>query len=143
VSAGGAVARWSNAAQCVTAIDLHVSRRLLAARTAAGISQERAAEPLDITFQQLQKYERGVNRISAGKLAMLAQLYGKPIAWFFEGIVDAIDHLTVAKDTTAEMMSAPYGADLVRDYLAIQHNQDRHIVATVAAALARKNGSAS
>lgn len=68
-----------------TEIDALVSTRLRVARRAVGLSQTDAAEKLGVTFQQVQKYENGSNRISAGKLFLLADLYGKPITWFFEG----------------------------------------------------------
>lgn len=49
----------------------------------SGRTQVGAAEALGITFQQIQKYEKGANRIAAGRLFELAKLYGKPIEWFF------------------------------------------------------------
>lgn len=67
-----------------TSIDLQVARHLRAARLERGISQEQAAETVGVSFQQIQKYEKGTNRISAGKLFELSELYGKPIQWFFK-----------------------------------------------------------
>jgi len=69
----------------VNDIDLHVSIRLRAARREVGLSQTDAADKLGITFQQIQKYENGSNRITAGKMAMLANLYGVSIPWLFDG----------------------------------------------------------
>jgi transcriptional regulator with XRE-family HTH domain len=67
----------------VSEIDRHISSRLRIARHESGGSQVSSAETLGITFQQIQKYESGKNRISAGRLFELAELYGKPIEWFF------------------------------------------------------------
>lgn len=92
-----------------TDIDLRVSKRLRAARMMAGISQEKAGEHLGLTFQQLQKYERGANRISAGKLAMLAQFYGKPVEWFFDGVGPNLANLE--PDITAEFFVVPHATD--------------------------------
>jgi transcriptional regulator with XRE-family HTH domain len=64
-------------------IDLHISSCLRSARLACGQTQVSSADALGITFQQIQKYESGKNRISAGRLFELAKLYGKPINWFF------------------------------------------------------------
>lgn len=67
-------------------IDIQVAKRLRAARIQSGFSQEHAAETLGVTFQQIQKYEKGTNRITAAKLFQLARLYEKPIQWFFEDL---------------------------------------------------------
>jgi transcriptional regulator with XRE-family HTH domain len=66
-------------------IDRDIAKRLRVARIAAGVTQSRAAEHVGVTFQQLQKYETGTNRVTAGSLKLLAQIYGRPVAWFFEG----------------------------------------------------------
>lgn len=65
-------------------IDLHVGRRLRQRRTLLGMSQERLAELLGVTFQQVQKYERGANRIGASRLYLLGQALDVPVGWFFE-----------------------------------------------------------
>lgn len=57
-------------------------------RKVLGVSQERLAEALGLTFQQVQKYERGSNRVSASKLYEIARFLGSPIAYFFEGLAD-------------------------------------------------------
>lgn len=69
----------------MNAIDKHVSNRLKAARVASNLSQEEAGDRINVSFQQVQKYEHGTNRISAGKMAMLANLYGVSIEWLFDG----------------------------------------------------------
>ena len=65
-------------------IDIHVGARLRLRRTLLGLSQEKLGEAVGITFQQLQKYERGANRISASRLFNLAQVLGVPVTFFFE-----------------------------------------------------------
>ena len=65
-------------------IDIHVGQRLKQQRTLQGISQESLAKQLGITFQQIQKYEHGTNRISASKLYELSQILKTPIQFFFE-----------------------------------------------------------
>ena len=69
-------------------VDLHVGGRVRMRRKMLGISQERLAEALGLTFQQVQKYERGANRISASKLYEIARFLSAPIAYFFEGLND-------------------------------------------------------
>ena len=67
-------------------IDIHVGRQVRLYRTVAGLSQTQLAESIGLTFQQVQKYERGGNRISASKLAQIARVLGTPVTAFFEGL---------------------------------------------------------
>ena len=66
-------------------VDLHVGARVRMRRKFLGMSQEGLAETIDLTFQQVQKYERGSNRISASKLYEIAKALKAPVAYFFEG----------------------------------------------------------
>lgn len=65
-------------------IDIHVGNRVRQRRTLMGLSQEKLAGSLDLTFQQVQKYERGANRIGAGRLYQLARALEVPVTYFFE-----------------------------------------------------------
>src|SRR4051794_24936681 len=69
-------------------VDLHVGARIRMRRKILGISQERLADDLGLTFQQVQKYERGANRVSASKLYEIARSLQTPVAFFFEGLSD-------------------------------------------------------
>ncbi|HKS99903.1 MAG TPA: helix-turn-helix transcriptional regulator [Rugosimonospora sp.] len=69
-------------------IDVHVGLQVRLRRKELKISQEKLAEALGLTFQQVQKYERGANRISASKLYEIARALRVSIAWFFEGLGD-------------------------------------------------------
>ncbi len=69
-------------------VDLHVGGRIRMRRKLLGISQERLADDLGLTFQQVQKYERGANRVSASKLYEIAKSLQTSIAYFFEGLND-------------------------------------------------------
>jgi transcriptional regulator with XRE-family HTH domain len=67
-------------------VDIHVGRRLRERRSLLGMSQERLAELLGITYQQVQKYERGANRIGSSRLHDIARFLEVPVAWFFAGL---------------------------------------------------------
>ncbi len=69
-------------------VDSHVGARIRIRRKLLGLSQSRLAEALNLTFQQVQKYERGTNRVSASKLYDVARFLQVPIAYFFEGLAD-------------------------------------------------------
>ena len=72
-------------------IDIHVGARLRLRRTLLGLSQEKLGEAVGITFQQLQKYERGSNRISASRLFNLAEVLGVSVSFFFDDMRLEID----------------------------------------------------
>ena len=67
-------------------VDRHVGLRIRMRRKEIGVSQERLAEALGITFQQVQKYERGANRVSASKLWEIAAALRTPVGYFYEGL---------------------------------------------------------
>src|SRR4051812_24434221 len=65
-------------------IDIHVGSRIRLRRTMLGMSQEKLGESLGITFQQIQKYEKGTNRVGASRLQAIASILNVPVAFFFE-----------------------------------------------------------
>lgn len=65
-------------------VDVHVGQRLRQRRTLLGLSQEKLGEAVGLTFQQIQKYERGANRIGASRLFQLGQVLDVSVAYFFE-----------------------------------------------------------
>jgi transcriptional regulator with XRE-family HTH domain len=84
--------------------DRHVGRRLRERRITLDLTQAELAERLSITFQQLAKYERGINRISAGRLWALARALGVEVGWFFEGLAGSVRSET--QDFTQDEVSA-------------------------------------
>src|SRR5271155_2932024 len=71
-------------------IDVHVGARIRPRRTPLGMSQERLGEALGLTFQQVQKYERGVNRVGASRLFDLSRVLDVPISFFFDDMPDSL-----------------------------------------------------
>ena len=90
-------------------VDVHVGKQLRTQRALFGLSQTDLAKQLDITFQQLQKYESGANRISAGRLWEAGKVLGVPVSYFFEGLGKKTDSATDILNTRA-------GLELVRDF---------------------------
>ncbi|MEM7046627.1 MAG: helix-turn-helix transcriptional regulator [Pseudomonadota bacterium] len=66
--------------------DVYVGARLRLGRTLLGMSQEALAQAIGVTFQQVQKYERGTNRISAGRLYRLSKILSTDVEYFFDGL---------------------------------------------------------
>ena len=119
----------------VTDIDRYVSWRLKAARVGSKHSQEDAAELLGVSFKQIQKYESGRNRVTAGKMAMLAEFYGVSIEWLFDGA--PVGKAKPSRDLGAEFISMPHGSDVAKSFIAIKSRDDLAMVARFAQALAR------
>lgn len=69
-----------------TATDRHVGNRIRERRVMLGLSQQQMAEMIGVTYQQAHKYERGINRISAGRLFEIAQVLSVPVGHFFDGL---------------------------------------------------------
>ena len=70
-------------------IDVHVGKRLRLRRTLLGMSQEKLGELLGLTFQQVQKYERGANRIGSSRLFELGQILDVPVSFFFDDLPES------------------------------------------------------
>lgn len=89
-------------------IDVHVGFRIRLRRKALGISQERLADSLGLTFQQVQKYERAANRVSASKLWEVAQALNTSVAFFYEGLSpgDAVEAAFAEAARTDPMLGA-------------------------------------
>ncbi|MCB1531362.1 MAG: helix-turn-helix transcriptional regulator [Alphaproteobacteria bacterium] len=75
-------------------VDVHVGKRLQLRRSLLGLSQEKLGEAVGLTFQQIQKYEKGLNRISSGKLFQFSKILDVPVQYFF----DSLDSLGVAQN---------------------------------------------
>ena len=92
-----------------TPVDVHIGQRLRTRRKAVGLSQEQLAARVGVTFQQLQKYEKGTNRISASRLFGLAQVLSTPVSHFFEGLATyetEPDGVTAANSDEAAVLTA-------------------------------------
>ncbi len=72
------------------AVDRHVGSRIRLRRQLLNMSQEKLGEELGVTFQQVQKYERGTNRVGAGRLFILARVLDVPVSFFYDGVSEAM-----------------------------------------------------
>lgn len=120
-------------------VDIHVGRRLRMRRKDLGYSQQALADALGLTFQQVQKYEGGSNRISASKLHAAAMFLKTPVAFFFEGLDDPENADNTAADLANEMAdfwSLPGGPDFARAYAAIDSISMRKHLVDLARAIA-------
>jgi transcriptional regulator with XRE-family HTH domain len=110
-------------------IDRHIGSRVRARRIMLGMSQEKLAEALGLTFQQVQKYEKGVNRIGAGRLLYIAGILDVSIEFFFEGAPGLRDHGFSGDSVMAEFLTSPESDRLVRGFLRLKDDEARKKVA--------------
>jgi len=92
-------------------VDIHVGARVRERRLSLGLTLTDLGDSVGLTFQQIQKYERGANRISASRLWGLSNLFDVPIEWFFEGLGE----LSQGQE---DVMTRPEARELAGNYLA-------------------------
>lgn len=100
-------------------VDVHVGVRIRTRRLLLGMNQETLASALGLTFQQVQKYEGGANRVSASRLAQMAEVLGVPVTYFFTDL-DSPDGAADGEEVEIrELMQRPEAIELIRWYYAI------------------------
>jgi transcriptional regulator with XRE-family HTH domain len=100
-------------------IDVHVGKRIRMRRLFLGMNQESLANALGLTFQQVQKYEGGANRVSASRLSAMADILGVAISFFFSDMPLEESAQTPEQQESRERMERPETIELVRLYYAI------------------------
>ena len=129
-------------------VDAHVGGRLRERRILLGLSQTRLGESLGLSFQQIQKYERGIDRISVGRLVHLAHVLEVPITYFFDELSEPGDSAGllagIAKASTGEAAEDPMSKretlELVRAYYQIEQTELRkHIFALIRSIASREH----
>ncbi|PWR22460.1 helix-turn-helix domain-containing protein [Zavarzinia aquatilis] len=106
-------------------VDVHVGARVKLRRQLLGFSQTELGNALDLTFQQVQKYEKGTNRISASKLHKMAEVLDVPISFFFDGVEGT---KTESESGDLDLMSRAETISLVRAYYLIEDEAVRRKV---------------
>ena len=101
-------------------IDVHVGSRIRLRRTMLGMSQEKLGESLGITFQQIQKYEKGTNRVGASRLQNISSVLNVPVSFFFE---DAPGEPTIDQAGFSEPSGSSYVVDFLSSSEGLQLNR--------------------
>lgn len=122
-------------------IDKHVGSRVRMRRMMVGMSQEKLGENLGITFQQIQKYEKGTNRIGASRLQHISSVLGVPISFFFEGAPNAQPAAQGFADDASpayvsDFLATAEGIALTRAFLKITDAKVRRRIVDLVEALA-------
>jgi transcriptional regulator with XRE-family HTH domain len=125
-------------------VDLHVGGRVRMRRKLLGVSQEQLADSLGLTFQQVQKYERGANRVSASKLYEIARTLQVPVSFFFDGLADPMDGSENdevgqhAERIVQEFLTTPEGLELAEVFPKINRGRVRRQVLDLVRAMAEE-----
>jgi len=113
--------------------DHHAGARIRERRVMLGLSQQQLAQMIGVTYQQAHKYERGLNRISAGRLYEIALVLNVPVSWFFEGL-----------DTETPVVELSHRQrmclELARNFAAIDNHKHQEALSQMARALAAQSG---
>jgi len=105
-------------------VDRLVGDRIRRRRILMGLTQDQLGESLGISFQQIQKYETGMNRVSASRLWDIADALNVQVAFFFDGLSEGE---TAEADAPTDLMADKEALELVRSYYAIPENQRRRL----------------
>lgn len=110
-------------------VDVHVGKRIRHRRWMVGMTQQQLGEVVGIKFQQIQKYETGMNRVSASRLWDIATALDVSISFFFEGLDDEVVSMEdmMKPDQKGDLLADKEALELVRSYYAIPEQQRRRL----------------
>ena len=120
-----------------TQVDAHIGQKIRARRNLLGLSQTELANAAGITFQQIQKYEKGTNRVGASRLQQFSEALGVPPSYFFEGVPivgkkqPAPQEGELSEGTIVSFLGTREGAALVRAFTAIKQKPIRQHAITL------------
>ena len=123
--------------------DKHVGARVRMRRMMLGMSQEKLGDGLALTFQQVQKYEKGTNRIGASRLQQIGQILQVPVSFFFEGApaaagIRAADGAEASPAYVADFLATSDGLSIAKNFLLIEDRKLRLAIVDVIDRAARK-----
>src|SRR5215207_6562079 len=122
-------------------IDRHVGSRVRMRRMMVGMSQEKLGEACGITFQQIQKYEKGSNRMGASRLHQIARVLGVPVEFFYEGVPTdqgSGGPIVVDRDSRSltDFLATSEGLELVKAFIAVKDQKVRRRIVDLTRAVA-------
>ena len=117
--------------------DVEIGRKIRALRLQRGLSQSGLAEGIGLTFQQVQKYEKGANRVSAGRLHRIADLLNVPVMFFYSGM-SVRTKKQEAESTGLALMQTKGALRLLRSYADIQTRSTKYALVVIAESLRKK-----
>ena len=129
----------------LNATDMHVGARVRMRRLMLDMTQEKLGDALGLTFQQVQKYEKGANRIGAGRLQQLSAILQAPVAFFFDGMRPATAVVTTSSPSDAlstseldQFLTSSDGLALIKAFTRIKDAEIRRRIVNLAAEIANQ-----
>ena len=127
----------------ITPVDVHIAQKLRQFRVAAAMTQEQLGDLIGVTFQQIQKYEKAQNRVSASKLFELSQLLNKPVSAFFAGLKADRDYYNYDFKTNKKQIKEEEKFNkeilpLIRAFNSIEDSQAKKHLIALAVSIARQ-----
>jgi transcriptional regulator with XRE-family HTH domain len=124
------------------AIDIEVGQRIRIARLAAGLSQTDLGQRVGVTFQQVQKYEKGTNRVGAGRLTQIARVLSVPVNSFFEGreVIENVARQGV--ESPLSLLTHPHAFRLLQAFNKLDDGEVRRAIVELVERLAEKPAAA-
>ncbi|ENN92859.1 helix-turn-helix domain-containing protein [Bartonella bovis] len=121
-------------------IDVYVGTRIRLRRNMLGLTQEKLGEQLGITFQQIQKYEKGTNRVGASRLQAIAEIMDVPVSYFFDkGVTQPIEGFAESESNFMDFCSSSEGIQLMRAFTNILDAKVRRKIIDLAKALSEED----
>ena len=136
VEAAKPAAKYGRGTGVPNPIDIHVGNRVRMRRLLLGMNQETLANALGLTFQQVQKYEGGANRVSASRLSAMAEILGVPISYFFGDLRPDDASVSPEDQRWREHLQRPETIEFIRLYYAIPDQKIRRQFLEMAKTLA-------
>jgi transcriptional regulator with XRE-family HTH domain len=126
-------------------IDRHVGLRIRLRRRELGVSQERLADSIGLTFQQVQKYERAANRVSASKLWEVARALGTSVTYFYDGLSEPVADPSGGEDddTVQAFLLTPEGMEMAALFPQIRRSRVRRRLLELVRAMAEEEAAAA
>lgn len=118
-------------------VDIYVGSRVRLRRTVLGMSQERLADQLGITFQQVQKYENGSNRIGASRLYAISQILSVPVEYLYDGYNTDASAVSEEVSEFDRQLNKRESIDLIRSYYSIEDEKVRKKVLDLVKSMAK------
>jgi len=117
--------------------DVHVGQRIRMRRIVIGLSQSDLGKTCGISFQQIQKYEKGNNRVSASRLEQFAKILDVPVSFFFEGrSSEGSKHKNPTQDLAQQLLATRDGIDLAKAFVTIEDRSLRRSIVAMAEKIA-------
>jgi transcriptional regulator with XRE-family HTH domain len=126
-------------------IDKHVGSRVRMRRMMLGMSQEKLGDALDLTFQQVQKYEKGTNRIGASRLQQISHILQVPVSFFFEGAPSGVSAGTAAADApspayVSDFLASSEGLALTKAFMRLKDPKIRRRIVDLVESIVDEKG---